>query len=149
MSGVGAHTVQRAVVDDLPGIVACDEYAPSDPGRVRSLEVWVKRGECFVARCDALLEGFVVLEHSFFGQGFIPLVYVERSRRRQGVGLRLLATAELECQTAKLFTSTNASNVAARSLFERAGFVPSGTIENLDANDPELVYFKRRAVGHA
>jgi ribosomal protein S18 acetylase RimI-like enzyme len=147
MSGVAAHTVQLALVDDLPGIVACDECAPSDPSRFRLLEGWVKRGECFVARRAGSLEGFVVLEHGFFGQGFIPLVCVKRSRRRQGLGLRLLAAAERECHTAKLFTSTNASNVAARSLFERAGFVPSGTIENLDTDDPELLYFKRRAVG--
>jgi len=27
-------------------------------------------------------------------------------------------------------------------LFARAGFVPSGIIENLDEADPELIYFK-------
>ncbi len=147
MSGVAAHAVQPALVDDLPRIVACDDCATSDQNRLRSLEAWVKRGECFVARRDASVEGFVVLAYGFFGQGFIPLVCVKRSRRRQGLGLHLLAAAEMQCQTVKLFTSTNASNIAARSLFERAGFVPSGTIENLDADDPELVYFKSRAVG--
>ncbi|WZB72100.1 hypothetical protein WJ968_11125 [Achromobacter xylosoxidans] len=46
------------------------------------------------------------------------------------------------CDTAKLFTSTNQSNVAARRLMAKAGFVPSGMIENLDEGDPELVYVK-------
>ena len=147
MSSIAAHSVEPALLDDLPGIVACDDLAQSDPTRLRSLEAWVKRGECFVARCNASLVGFVILEYGFFGHGFIPLVCVKGIHRRQGLGLQLLAAAESECQTVKLFTTTNASNSAARSLFERAGFVPSETIENLDADDPELVYFKRRAIG--
>ena len=147
MPGVAAHAVQTALVEDLPSIVACDDRAQSHPSRLRTLETWVKRGECFVARCGEALNGFVVLEYGFFDQGFIQLVCVKPSRRREGLGLQLLAAAEKECQTSKLFTSTNASNVAARLLFERAGFVPSGKIENLDADDPELVYVKRLAVG--
>ena len=60
----------------------------------------------------------------------------------RGVALRLLQAAVTACDTAKLFTSTNQSNVAARRLMAKAGFVPSGMIENLDEGDPELVYVK-------
>ena len=147
MPAVAAHLVEPARVDDLPGLVECDDVAQLNLNRRQSIEAWVKRGECLVARCNGSLVGFIILEYGFFGHGFIPLVCVKRTDRRRGVGLRLLAAAECACQTVKLFTSTNASNVAARSLFKRAGFVRSGTIENLDADDPELVYFKRRALG--
>lgn len=59
---------------------------------------------------------------------------------RRGVGLRLLAAAMAACRTAKLFTSTNQSNLAAQRLFAGAGFVRSGHIEHLDEGDPELLY---------
>jgi hypothetical protein len=49
MSSVAAQSVEPALIADLPGIVACDDLAQSDPNRLRSLEAWVKRGECFVA----------------------------------------------------------------------------------------------------
>jgi ribosomal protein S18 acetylase RimI-like enzyme len=147
MSERPTFSVEPARIDDLPSIVACDDLSQSDPSRLRSIEVWTKRGECLAARHNGSLVGFVVLEYGFFGHGFIPLLCVKRTERRQGFGLQLLAAAENACHTGKLFTSANSSNVAARSLFERAGFVPSGTIENLDVDDPELVYFKRRAPG--
>jgi ribosomal protein S18 acetylase RimI-like enzyme len=87
--------------------------------------------------------GFAVLVYTFFSNGFIPLVVVAPLARRSHHGLALLADAERRCETTKLFTSTNRSNRAAQALFLRAGFVPSGQIENLDApGDPELVYFK-------
>ena len=38
--------------------------------------------------------------------------------------------------------AVNASNQAARALFVKAGFVESGRIDNLDAADPEQVFFK-------
>ena len=42
----------------------------------------------------------------------------------------------------KLFASTNASNTASQALMTKAGFVPSGQIDNLDEGDPERVYVK-------
>ena len=46
-------------------------------------------------------------------------------------------------QPGKLFTSTNASNVSMQRLCESLGYVRSGVINNLDEDDPEIVYFKR------
>lgn len=48
----------------------------------------------------------------------------------------------MRADTAKLFTSTNESNVAMQRLCDRLGYVRSGFIENLDERDPEVVYFK-------
>lgn len=81
------------------------------------------------------------------GKAFVPLICVQPEQRRRGVALRLLASAEASCRTPKPFTSTNACNMSALRLFDRAGFVRSGTIENLDVDDPELVHYKRLAVG--
>jgi hypothetical protein len=43
----------------------------------------------------------------------------------------------------KLFTSTNQSNTVMQTLCEKLGYVRSGWIENLDDDDPEIIYFKR------
>jgi RimJ/RimL family protein N-acetyltransferase len=46
------------------------------------------------------------------------------------------------CQTPKLFSSTNQSNRPMQALFAKVGFEQSGRIDNLDPNDPEIVYYK-------
>lgn len=86
-----------------------------------------------------------MLDRSFFGHDFIPLIVVKRSARRRGVATAIMRTLELQCQGGKLFTSTNKSNIAMRQLLGRLGFIRSGQIENLDDGDPELVFVKLRS----
>lgn len=135
-------SVRRALPGELTTLVECDSDAQLHASRRVELEGWLLAGAVLVAESQARALGFAVLEHTFFGQGFVPLLAVAASARRQGVATRLLAAAESACQTSKLFTSTNESNTAAQALLARAGFVRSGTIENLDAEDREFVYFK-------
>ncbi len=40
----------------------------------------------------------------------------------------------------KLFTSTNASNIAMQRLLVASGFIDSGIVHGLDDGDPELIY---------
>lgn len=87
--------------------------------------------------------GYGVLDFSFFGQAFIPLIMVRGSQRRHGVGSAILRTLESQCAAVKLFTSTNASNEPMQKLLEKLGFIKSGYIENLDEGDPEIVFIKR------
>ena len=100
------------------------------------------RNLCLVALRAGQAAGYALLHEDFFGYGFVPLVVVSSGQQRRGVGLRLLAAAEAACQTKKLFTSTNQSNLAAQRLFASAGFVRSGRIDHLDEGDPEFVYVK-------
>jgi ribosomal protein S18 acetylase RimI-like enzyme len=134
--------VRAAGERDLPSVVQCDAYAQSSKARRFALERWCAQGAMLLAEVEGQVLGFVVLEHGLFGHGFIPLISVHPSSRRQGVARFLLAEAERHCKTGKLFTSANASNAEAQALFVRTGFVRSGTIENLEPGDPELVYFK-------
>jgi ribosomal protein S18 acetylase RimI-like enzyme len=97
---------------------------------------------CLLATAENDPLGYAVLEFSFFGHGFIPLICVAAAHQEKGTGLRLLSELERRCRTTKLFTSCNASNERAQRLFLRAGFVRSGTIEHLDEGDPEFIYFK-------
>ncbi len=60
--------------------------------------------------------------------------------RRQGLGIGLVRYFKEICETPKLFASTNLSNQQMQKLLNSAGFRTSGFIDNLDENDPEIVF---------
>jgi len=138
----GEDEIRAGTGDDFAALVDCDPLAARSEARRDALAAWLAQATVLVSREQERIAGFLVLEHGLFGHGFVPLVCVRPDDRRRGHALRLLAAAEARCRTAKLFASANASNGASQALLARAGFVRSGTIENLDAGDPELVYFK-------
>jgi GNAT superfamily N-acetyltransferase len=84
--------------------------------------------------------GYSVLGYTFFEQGFITVVMVAPTARRQGVGARLLKATEAACTSAKLFTSANVSNHPMQLLLQRVGWKPVGLLHGLDEGDPELFY---------
>ena len=133
---------------DIDSIVELDPIARQEPGRRTFIAQAVAAGQCWAATAaeDAsALVGYGVLDRSFFGHDFIPLIVVKRSARRRGVATAIMRTLELQCQGGKLFTSTNRANIAMRQLLGRLGFIRSGQIENLDDGDPELVFVKLRS----
>lgn len=133
---------------DIDSIVELDPIARQELGRRTFIAQAVAAGQCWAATAaeDAsALVGYGVLDRSFFGHDFIPLIVVKRSARRRGVATAIMRTLELQCQGGKLFTSTNRSNIAMRQLLGRLGFIRSGQIENLDDGDPELVFVKLRS----
>jgi GNAT superfamily N-acetyltransferase len=82
------------------------------------------------------------LEYTFFEHGFFSLVYVDPPERRTGAGETLLRHLISACRTSKLFSSTNETNSPVHALFTRLGFKVSGVIQNLDPNNPEMIYYK-------
>ena len=110
-------------------------------------------GNLYVARLGGAYAGGMVLggaqpvesvfDGSFFGRGFVWLIWVEEPFRRSGVASALMRQAEKDCPSDDLFTSTNLSNVPAQHLFEKLGYTRTGMVENLDEDDPEIFYFKR------
>jgi ribosomal protein S18 acetylase RimI-like enzyme len=142
MSGAADLSFHRAVEADLLKLYQCDPYSKVHESRRLELRRMVQQNSCLIAVAGSRPLGFAVLEYSFFGNGFIPLICVAAEHHGKGVGLALLRALEPQCHTAKLFTSANASNGPAQRLFSRAGFTRSGIIENLDEGDPEFVYFK-------
>lgn len=137
-----AFTFRRAVNHDYAHLLRCDPFAQGMPSR----QVWLTAGleaqQIRVAEHSGTVEGFVVIEHTFFGHSFVSLIAVDPNARRQGYALALLAEAARMCCSTKLFTSTNASRIGAQKLLVWAGFVASRHIDNLDTDDTELVYFK-------
>jgi len=111
--------------------------------RGETLAAALGSGHLRVARDGRLVVGFAVLAPSFFGRWFIELLVVHPEHRRRGVGAALVRRCESECPEDRLFTSTNESNAPMRRLLWRLGYERSGYVENLDAGDTELIFFKR------
>ena len=133
---------RAALPGDVDAMLACDAYAQAHASRGDAVRAAVGQGHCQVAIRAGQVAGYVLTRDDFFDYGFVSLVVVSPAHQRRGVGVRLLAAAEAACQTDKIFTSTNQSNLAAQRLFASAGFVRSGQIDHLDEGDPELVYVK-------
>jgi GNAT superfamily N-acetyltransferase len=133
--------IREATPADREPIIGFDEVAQRDSERVRFIDRAVQSGECLVAEVEGRTVAYGVLEYTFFGNGFVSMLYVAPVARRRGIGKTLMNAFASRCSTAKLFTSTNESNVPMRRLLETLGWVSSGVIHNLDVDDPELVYF--------
>ena len=137
----GSMQVREGRPEDRDSILAFDRIAHSDSERVKFIERALRSETCLVADQDGPIIAYVVLEYTFYDQGFVSMLYVAEAERRRGVGRNLMREIETRCKTAKLFTSTNESNGPMKALLGSLGYVPSGVIHNLDPGDPELVYF--------
>lgn len=136
--------IRIAQPSDAEAIEAFDHVARSGASRREFINSsLLASGHCWVAVVDGQAVAYAVLEHTFFENGFVSMLYVNPEFRCRGLGSALLRHLEDQCRTAKLFTSTNQSNHAMRALLAKLNYKPSGVIENLDEGDPELVYFKR------
>ena len=135
--------IRPAVKPDEEPIISFDHVAQSDPSRREFINQSIESGLCYVFECESRIVAYGVLEYSFYGNGFIAMLYVHPEFRRRGFGIELIKHIENVCQTEKFFTSTNQSNKPMQALLLNMEYKPSGVIENLDEDDPELVYFKR------
>ncbi|WP_256544615.1 GNAT family N-acetyltransferase [Pseudomonas sp. 37 R 15] len=134
--------IRPATLDDVHALLALDDYATAHASRRVFIHDAVVLQQCLVAEAGGQCTGYLVLTDDFFNHDFVALVVVAPMHQRQGIALQLLAGAEKLCKTPKLFSSTNLSNIASQAMLAKAGFIPSGRIENLDEDDPELVYVK-------
>jgi ribosomal protein S18 acetylase RimI-like enzyme len=142
------RSVRKAILEDIGGLSHCDtEFWFGS--RYEWVERAIRRGGGYALEQEGRVVGLAVLEYTFFEHGFISWLYVRPAARRTGAGQMLLQYLVSICETPKLFSSTNQSNQPMQALFAKAGFVPSGTIHNLDPNDPEIVYYKALDQGSA
>ena len=134
---------RKAIKPDAESIINFDHVAQSDPSRREFINQSIDSGLCYVFECENRVVAYGVLEYSFYDNGFIAMLYVHPEFRCRGFGIELIKHIENVCQTEKLFTSTNQSNKPMQALLSRMEYQPSGVVENLDEDDPELIYFKR------
>lgn len=137
--------IRPAVSSDIEFLMDIDPLAKTDEGRQEHIERAIGSLGCWVA-CAAndpsVPIGYGCLERSFFGEWLISLVVVSSAFKRTGAGRKIVTHLEQCANAAKIFTSTNASNVAMQQLLRQLGYQDSGRVENLDPNDPELIFVK-------
>jgi len=138
-------TIRPAGPADVAAIEAMDPVASHDDGRRRFIAERVAAEQALVAvGNDAVggdsVVGYLVMDHGFFGRGFVAMLCVHPGRRRRGIGQALMRHAEGACRTPRIFTSTNRSNLPMQRLLESLGYRCSGMVEDLDPGDPELFY---------
>jgi GNAT superfamily N-acetyltransferase len=132
-----------AVTTDIEALCSLDLIAQQQGDRREFIRRTVNAGTCYTAVAEEGVIGYGVLDYTFFHQGFIEMLYVAEGQRRRGAGAALLDHMERQCQTPKLFTSTNLSNLPMQALLAKREYMLSGVIHNLDEGDPEIVYCKR------
>ena len=135
--------IRPAAESDVEVLYSLDLIARCEKDRREFIRRAVVSGACFVAVTEKEVIGYGVLNYNFYGNAHIDLLYVHSGHRRCGAGEALVRHIESLCQTPKLFTSTNLSNLPMQGLLVKLGYVVSGMIQNLDEGDPEIVYFKR------
>ena len=136
------YSIRPATSKDVDVICMFDHVAQQESHRRAFIRRSIEAGFCSVAVTNEQIAGYAVLDYSFYEQGFVSMLYIHPQYRRQGAGVMLMTHLEALCQTAKLFTSTNLSNLPMQSLLARLGYILSGVIHHLDENDPESVYVK-------
>ncbi|WP_078067563.1 GNAT family N-acetyltransferase [Streptomyces jeddahensis] len=137
----GGLVMRRANASDWAGLARIDSLAAAgDHARRASIRRWCEQGLVLVAEGASGPWGYSVLEYTFFEQGFVTMLMVAPTARRQGVGTHLLKATAAACTTAKLFTSTNVSNHPMQRLLHRVSWSPVGLLHGLDEGDPELFY---------
>ncbi|KKB83829.1 hypothetical protein VW29_13570 [Devosia limi DSM 17137] len=132
---------RHANPDDFVALCLLDTFAAEHPKRREAIAIWINEGACIIAEVNGEATGYAVLTKHFFGAFFIEMLMVGNRFRGRGFGLALLRHLQAQCAGSKLFSSTNMSNRTMQNLLLKAGFKPSGYIDNLDVNDPELVFF--------
>lgn len=132
--------LRAARADDIGSIVDID---PLSLGRAEEIRALVGEGASLVAVDGGQIVGFLAVRPGhFYQRDFIDLLFVAPGSRRQGTGRALLRAALRGASTARMFTSTNESNVPMRNLLHHEGWTPSGVLTGLDEGDPEHVFFR-------
>lgn len=135
--------IRLATLQDIASLVNIDTYIMVDPMRGQQIQNWVTNQSCYLAEEEGEVLGYGVLNYHFFGCGFIEMIMVAERFRHRGIGLALLKALQEICHHPKLFTSTNQSNLLMQKLLSKSGFIPSGQIDNLDDNDPEIIFYHK------
>jgi ribosomal protein S18 acetylase RimI-like enzyme len=104
-----------------PAIEAVDPVAATDEGRRGFIAERVAAGETLVALDGDAVVGYLVLDHAFFGRGFVVMLCVHPKRRRRGIGRALMRTPSGRAAP-RIFTSTNRSNLPMQRLLEGMGY---------------------------
>jgi ribosomal protein S18 acetylase RimI-like enzyme len=129
--------IRPAVGADFAAIDAFDQFAGD-----RAREIAEKR--MLVADEAGEAVGYVSwLPAGFVGRDYITFVCVRPDRRRRGLALALLRSAEVRIGRGRLFVSTEEDNTAMLALLPREGWTTAGAVAGAnEGNRAEVFFFK-------
>ena len=132
--------IRKAVTpDEIARAVKIDGAVLGSNDRADYIRSVAEKGGLSVAALRGDVQAFCCLDHHyFFGKPFMSLLIVSPEARQLGLGTGLLlhhASAYPE-----VWTSTNQSNAAMRTLLDKAGWRYCGELSGLDEGDPERFY---------
>ncbi|WP_391115905.1 GNAT family N-acetyltransferase [Psychrobacillus sp. L3] len=122
-------------------IVSIDIEVIGNNSRSEYIKNAIKEERCLVVKNENKIVGFLIFDTHFFDCSFISLIIVKPLERRKGYATSLIKYFINISPTKKIYSSTNQSNKRMQEVFKANGFVQSGFIENLDVDDPEIIYF--------
>jgi hypothetical protein len=135
--------VRSGIPNDLETIYRFDHSAQSDLLRGEYIRAAIERRECWVVEREGSPVAYGLMNCSFFGRGFVSLMYVQAAHRRNGIAGLLFDEFEAQCSTERIFTATNQSNKPMRALLAGRKYELSGEVRDLDQGDLELIYSKQ------
>lgn len=140
-------SLRKAAIEDTAFIFdldyRLDKVEHVELKREEKLTKGILDEECFIILANNKPVGFVLFDYRFFDQGWIELIIIEEKYRGKGIGGKVFDLICKQCNTSKVFTSTNRSNIYMQKALTKAGFYFAGEIVGLDDGDPELFYYKR------
>jgi len=134
--------IRQGILVDLKEMMFIEEEVIKSNSREDEIRESIIQNRCVVGCIDERICGFLIYNQHFFGQLFVELVIVSPRKRRRGVAKGLFRYIEENCQTSKIFSSTNQSNLPMQEVFKTLGYVESGIIHNLDEDDPEIIFVR-------
>ena len=138
--------VRLAAYADSQAIIELDSARQSDRSFVNYIHKVIAARGCFAAIVENRIVGYGFLEYKFFDYGFFSMVHVHPNFSCHGVAKAIIQHLEQACKTSKIFTSTNEQSKHMQDLLKALDYQPSGTIENLNSESPEFVFFKQLRV---
>ncbi len=127
--------------DEINSAIAIDEFATGLCDRAKYIATIAEQGGLTLAFEQGKVVGFCCYDRSyFFEKPFISLLIIEEKARQRGFGRALLRAVAGD--RPEIWTSTNRSNSAMRSLLKKEGWDFCGELHGLDVDDPEL-FFKK------
>ncbi|MEQ4923011.1 GNAT family N-acetyltransferase [Proteus hauseri] len=133
--------IKRVTYHYLSALIELDTYAQTHSSRIEEIKAWIDNNELYIVAVDSVIVAYGVFHYRFFQCGFIELIMVDENYRQQEIGSKLINYFKALSKTDKIFTSTNQSNLKMQSMLAKLGFVESGSVDNLDKDDPEIIYY--------
>ena len=147
----GTARIAVATAADVAALCALDVSLVKRDRQDAIVRESVRDGTAFAAWDADALAGYVTWDLGFFHRPFVRLLAVARTHRRRGIGAALLRrveeaafeTARVHELRPELFVTTEGINADMQALLARAGYAPSGSIDNVnEPGNPELVYHR-------